>query len=146
MLSWQLQADKFYDELFNRLISIFRCTFGEFAIIIKLPHLSADMMTKNIDEVNCVMLVDIMYRRHMCSPKIHSPRCIVYINIGTPMRKNSSANARLRMYKFVTVFILLNLQERKNILIYERGNSYCVVKNDHGRKMHAAALTSKLRR
>lgn len=80
-----------------------------------------------MDDEKCDIDVDIMYILQRKLPKIHSPEkrlsecdfmptpmrpraipcTIVTIRNGMPIKKHSSASARLRMYAFVTVFILL---------------------------------------
>lgn len=54
-------------------------------------------MTRKIDDVNCVIDVLIIYNLQKNTPNIHSPMCIVKMRIGRPIKKISSANAKLRM-------------------------------------------------
>lgn len=70
-------------------------------------YLSADMINRKIDDVNCVIDVETMYALHIVLPKVHSPKCIVVIRNGMPIRKHWSAIAKFKMYIFVTVCILL---------------------------------------
>uniref|UniRef100_A0A2M4DAY8 Putative secreted protein n=1 Tax=Anopheles darlingi TaxID=43151 RepID=A0A2M4DAY8_ANODA len=49
---------------------------------------SADMMNRKMDEVNCVIEVDTMYALHIPLPNVHSPRYIVVMRNGIPIRKH----------------------------------------------------------
>ena len=67
------------------------------------------MTIKNKELVIWFTEVVAKYILHMADPKGHFLNAVVVIRNGIPSKKNSSANARLRIYVLVTVCIFENL-------------------------------------
>lgn len=64
---------------------------------------SADIMNRNIDDVNCVIDVLTKYALHIAPPNTQWPMFMVAMRNGIPIRKHSSAMAKFKIYMFVTV-------------------------------------------
>lgn len=69
---------------------------------------SADIINRNIDDVNCVIDVLTKYALHMAPPNAQCPIFMVAIRNGIPIKKHSSAIARFNIYIFVVVCIFEN--------------------------------------